>query len=128
MFVRLREEPYVLWRAVDVLGAELDILLQKRRDMAAAKRFFKRALRSTANSSLSVLTRGIASPSSPGVRLPPEKTRVSCNFTPPIGQRDSASRSAASARNSTKSKTRPELSCSRQKICTFKFGSPSIGT
>ncbi len=38
------------------------------------------------------------------------------------------SRSAASARNSTKSKTRPELSCSRQKVCTFKFGSPSTGT
>lgn len=34
--------------------------------------------------------------------------------------------SAASARNSTKSKTRPELSSSRQEICTFKFGSPSI--
>jgi putative transposase len=46
MFVSLRGEPYVLWRAVDELGAELDILLQKRRDKAAAKRFFKRLLRS----------------------------------------------------------------------------------
>jgi hypothetical protein len=35
-------EPYLLWRAVDQRGAELDILLQKRRDKAAAKRFFKR--------------------------------------------------------------------------------------
>jgi transposase-like protein len=41
MFVRLRGEPYLLWRAVDQHGAELDILLQKRRDKAAAKRFFK---------------------------------------------------------------------------------------
>jgi hypothetical protein len=32
----------LLWRAVDEHGAELDILLQKRRDKAAAKRFFKR--------------------------------------------------------------------------------------
>ncbi|PRY04392.1 DDE superfamily endonuclease [Paraburkholderia sp. BL25I1N1] len=46
MFVTLRGEPYLLWRAVDEHGAALDILLQKRRDKAAAKRFFKRVLRS----------------------------------------------------------------------------------
>jgi len=46
MFVMLRGEPYLLWRAVDEHGVELDILLQKRRDKAAAKRFFKRVLRS----------------------------------------------------------------------------------
>ncbi|MFL9989768.1 DDE-type integrase/transposase/recombinase, partial [Paraburkholderia sediminicola] len=46
MFVTLRGEPYLLWRAVDEHGAELDILLQKRRDKAAAKRFFKRVIRS----------------------------------------------------------------------------------
>jgi putative transposase len=44
LFVTLRGEPYVLWRAVDEYGVELDILLQKRRDTAAAKRFFKRVL------------------------------------------------------------------------------------
>jgi putative transposase len=47
MFVMLRGEPYLLWRAVDEHGAELDILLQKRRDKAAAERFFKRVLRSS---------------------------------------------------------------------------------
>jgi putative transposase len=55
MFVTLRGEPYLLspkgtslgaWRAVDQHGAELDIPLQKRRNKAAAKRFFKRVLRS----------------------------------------------------------------------------------
>ncbi|MFL9901350.1 IS6 family transposase [Paraburkholderia fungorum] len=45
-FVTLRGEPYLLWRAVDEHGAEIDILLQKRRDKVAAKRFFKRVLRS----------------------------------------------------------------------------------
>lgn len=45
MFVTLRGEPYLLWRAVDEHGAELDILLQKRRDKTAAKRFFQRVLR-----------------------------------------------------------------------------------
>jgi putative transposase len=47
LFVTLRGEPYLLWRAVDEHGAELDILLQKQRDKAAAKRFFKRVLRSS---------------------------------------------------------------------------------
>ncbi|EDZ99333.1 IS6 family transposase [Burkholderia sp. H160] len=41
VFVSLRGEPILLWRAVDQHGAELDILLQNRRDKAAAKRFFK---------------------------------------------------------------------------------------
>jgi putative transposase len=44
VFVTLRGEPYLLWRAVDQHGDELDILLRKRRDKAAAKRFFKRVL------------------------------------------------------------------------------------
>ncbi|TCK94566.1 putative transposase [Paraburkholderia sp. BL9I2N2] len=44
MFVTLRGEPWLLWRAVDEHGIELDILLQKCRDNAAAKRFFKRVL------------------------------------------------------------------------------------
>jgi putative transposase len=35
-----------LWRAVDGHGADLDVLVQKRRDKAAAKRFFRRVLRS----------------------------------------------------------------------------------
>ena len=46
MFVTLRGEPYLLWRAVDEHGAELDVLVQKRRGKAAAKRFFRRVLRS----------------------------------------------------------------------------------
>lgn len=46
MFVTLRGEPYLLWRAVDEYGVELDVLVQKRRDKAAAMRFFGRLLRS----------------------------------------------------------------------------------
>lgn len=44
--MKLRGEPYLLWRAVDEYGTELDALLQKRRDKAAAKRFFRKVLRS----------------------------------------------------------------------------------
>ncbi|MBB3259259.1 transposase-like protein [Paraburkholderia bannensis] len=42
MIVTLRGEPYVLWRAVNEHGIELDTLLKNRRDKAAAKRSFKR--------------------------------------------------------------------------------------
>ncbi|AJZ56670.1 DDE domain protein [Paraburkholderia fungorum] len=46
MLVSLRDEPHVPWRAVDQHGTEPDILLQKRRDKAAAKRCFRRVQRS----------------------------------------------------------------------------------
>jgi hypothetical protein len=39
---------WLLWCAVNEPGAELDILLPKRRDRTAAKRFFKRVMRSCA--------------------------------------------------------------------------------
>lgn len=42
VFVKVGGEPHLLWCAVDQCGAELDILLQKRRDKVAAKRFFER--------------------------------------------------------------------------------------
>jgi putative transposase len=47
LFVTLRGEPYLLWRAVDEHGTDLDILLQKRRDKATARRFFRRVMRSS---------------------------------------------------------------------------------
>jgi putative transposase len=46
MSMTLRGEPHLSWRAVNEHGAELDIRLQRRRDKTAAKRFFRRALRS----------------------------------------------------------------------------------
>jgi transposase-like protein len=44
LFVTLRDEPDLLWRAVDQPGVELDILLRKRPDKGTATRFFKRTL------------------------------------------------------------------------------------
>jgi putative transposase len=40
-------EPFLLWRAMDEETVELDVLVQKRRDMAAAKRLFKRGCAQT---------------------------------------------------------------------------------
>jgi putative transposase len=44
MAVRIGGERYWLWRAVDEHGATLDVLLQERRDTAAAERFFRQLL------------------------------------------------------------------------------------
>jgi putative transposase len=44
VFVRIRGVLHYLWRAVDQNGVALDILLQDRRNGAAAKRFFKHLL------------------------------------------------------------------------------------
>lgn len=45
MAVRINGEPFVLWRAVDSAGIELDVFLQKRRNKQAAIRFLSRLLR-----------------------------------------------------------------------------------
>ena len=44
MFIRIRGVLHYLWRAVDQHGVVLDILVQDRRNGAAAKRFFKHLL------------------------------------------------------------------------------------
>src|SRR5258708_236841 len=56
VFVTLRGEPYLLWRPVDQHGAKLNILLQKRRDKAAAKRLFKHVLASCAEAPRKIAT------------------------------------------------------------------------
>ena len=45
LFIRIRGERYYLWRAVDQDGQTLDILVQKRRNTHAAKRFFRKLLK-----------------------------------------------------------------------------------
>ncbi|MGW1902259.1 IS6 family transposase [Streptomyces hirsutus] len=45
VFVRINGEQKYLWRAVDQDGNVLDILVQNRRDKSAARRFFRRLLK-----------------------------------------------------------------------------------
>ena len=45
LFIRIRGARYYLWRAVDQDGETLDILVQKRRNTKAAKRFFRKLLK-----------------------------------------------------------------------------------
>ncbi len=45
VFVKINGERHYLWRAVDQHGDVLDILVQTRRDKAAASRFFRKLLK-----------------------------------------------------------------------------------
>ncbi len=47
VFIKINGEQKYLWRAVDQDGDVLDILVQNRRDKAAARRFFRRLLTKT---------------------------------------------------------------------------------
>jgi putative transposase len=47
VFIKVNGELKYLWRAVDQDGNVLDILVQNRRDKAAARRFFRRLLKNT---------------------------------------------------------------------------------
>tara|TARA_B100001750_G_C15373717_1_gene528673 strand:+ start:732 stop:977 length:246 start_codon:yes stop_codon:yes gene_type:complete len=44
MVIKINKEPFILWRAVDTDGYELDVFLQKRRNKKAAIRFLSRLL------------------------------------------------------------------------------------
>jgi putative transposase len=48
VFLTIRGERHYLWRAVDQSGNVLDILVQRRRDKTAAKRFFRKLLKGLA--------------------------------------------------------------------------------
>ena len=56
MFVRIKGKQHYLWRAVDQDGEVVDVYLQAKRDGAAAKRFFRRLLRSHGSEPRKIVT------------------------------------------------------------------------
>ena len=56
VFVKINGKQHYLWRAVDQDGEVVDVFLQVRRDGAAAKRFFKRLLRSHGSEPRKIVT------------------------------------------------------------------------
>ena len=56
VFVKINGKQHYLWRAVDQDGEVVDVFLQARRDGSAAKRFFKRLLRSHGSEPRKVVT------------------------------------------------------------------------
>ena len=56
VFIKINGKQYYLWRAVDQDGEVVDFYLQAKRDAAAAKRFFKRLLRSHGSEPRKIVT------------------------------------------------------------------------
>jgi putative transposase len=56
VFVKINGKQHYLWRAVDQDGEVVDVYLQSKRDGAAAKRFFKRLLRSHGSEPRKIVT------------------------------------------------------------------------
>ena len=54
--MKINGKQHYLWRAVDQDGEVVDVYLQERRDGAAAKRFFKRQLRSHGSEPRKIVT------------------------------------------------------------------------
>jgi len=61
VYLRINGVPHYLWRAVDQHGVVLDILMQERRDGAAAKRFFRRLLKGLKYRPRRLITDGLRS-------------------------------------------------------------------
>jgi putative transposase len=61
VFIRIRGVLHYLWRGVDQHGVVLDILVQEKRDGAAAKRFFKRLLQGLQYRPKRLITDGLRS-------------------------------------------------------------------
>ena len=56
VFVKINGMQHYLWRALDQDGEVVDVFLQAKRDGAAAKRFFKRLLRSHGDEPRKIVT------------------------------------------------------------------------
>ncbi|MFC1579242.1 DDE-type integrase/transposase/recombinase [Pseudomonadota bacterium] len=71
--VRIKGKQHYLWRAIDQDGEVVDVYLQAKRDGAAAKRFFKRLLRSSGRVPRKVVTDKLRSYGVAHRELIPEK-------------------------------------------------------
>jgi putative transposase len=56
VFVKINGKQHYLWRAVDQDGEVVDVYLQSKRDGAAAKRFFRRLIRSHGSEPRKIVT------------------------------------------------------------------------
>jgi putative transposase len=78
--VKIKGKQHYLWRAVDQDGAVVDVLLQAKRDGAAAKRFFKRLLRSHGDESRKIVTDKLRSYGAAHRDLIPETIHVTDRY------------------------------------------------
>jgi putative transposase len=70
VFLRMNGRRVYLWRAIDEHGQVLDILVQERRDAAAAERFFRRLLHGVGKVPERIVTDGLTSYAAAKEKIP----------------------------------------------------------
>src|SRR5210317_2058559 len=80
VFVKINGMQHYLWRAVDQDGEVVDVYLQARRDGAAAKRFFKRLLRSSDGKPRKIVTDKLRSYPVAHREVIPEATHITDRY------------------------------------------------
>jgi len=80
VFVKINGKQHYLWRAVDQDGDVIDVYLQAKRDGAAAKRFFKRLLRSHGGEPRKIVTDKLRSCPAAHRELIPESIHVTDQY------------------------------------------------
>lgn len=70
VFLRMNGRRVYLWRAMDEHGQVLDILVQERRDAAAAERFFRKILERVGSAPERIITDGLASYAAAKEKIP----------------------------------------------------------
>jgi len=80
VFVKINGKQHYLWRAVDQDGEVVDVYLQAKRDGAAAKRFFRRLLRSHRGEPRKIVTDKLRSYGVAHRELIPEAIHVTARY------------------------------------------------
>ena len=80
VFVKINGKQHYLWRAVDQDGEVVDVYLQAKRDGTAAKRFFKRLLRSHGGEPRKIVTDKLRSYGVAHRELIPESIHVTDQY------------------------------------------------
>ncbi len=81
VFVKIRGQQHYLWRAVDQDGDTIDILVQKRRNKRAAKRFFRKLLKGQCVSPRELITDKLRSYSAAHRELIPSVVHSTQQYT-----------------------------------------------
>jgi putative transposase len=93
VFVKMNDKQHYLWRAVDQDGEVVDVYLQAKRDGLAAKRFFKRLLRSHGGEPRQIVTDKLRSYGAVHRELIPESIHCTMQYANNrVGQSHEATR------------------------------------
>jgi putative transposase len=76
VFIKIDGKLHYLWRAVDQDGDVIDILVQKRKDKQAAKRFFKKLLKSQESTPFEIMTDKLKSYGAAKKEIMPSVTHI----------------------------------------------------